>query len=159
MTVEELWNQSGLTGDYEAWAFGGDLFLNEDQRLPVRAGKGRKDEACALGLAQAVQDLAGSVAGSGKAQGAARFAPAGKGVARLKKPVQAGGGCKGLSAGWQHGGGRGHGRAGRWESWGEGSGLGTGLGAVADAAGGMKTTKCLVSSTARHWRRTRWGTV
>ena len=23
MTVEELWNQSGLTGDYEAWAFGG----------------------------------------------------------------------------------------------------------------------------------------
>ena len=23
MTAEELWNESGLTGDYEAWAFGG----------------------------------------------------------------------------------------------------------------------------------------
>ena len=23
MTPEELWNESGLTGDYEAWAFGG----------------------------------------------------------------------------------------------------------------------------------------
>ena len=23
MTAEELWDESGLTGEYEAWAFGG----------------------------------------------------------------------------------------------------------------------------------------
>ena len=41
MTASEMWQQSGLTGDYEAWAFGGDA-----DTLAELVDKGIKTATC-----------------------------------------------------------------------------------------------------------------